>query len=326
MSNLKFCWGFPYCVMEALKVYYKRNVFRPIDIDLMNYAPDAGKEDLINLTKSYIEDTTGIKYKHVIITNGTVGAINTVLRVLKKKENKSICITHKYVFPYYEHIIDKNGYKHVTGLYKDHERQLAQKGVVGLVDSPSNPEGDILLYTDNHNNIIWDSVYSNPVYINGIAMTPDHRVNCGSFSKVLGLTGLRVGYIATNNDDDYNLFLKDNLYENSSISVPSQDLTIDILNNIDMYNFMRSAKYRINNNREMWDKIVYLFEGQAVPEDGMFFAAWTSPYTVKLLNKLGITFIELDKDGKNKYIRFNLAQTNDITLKAIKMIQNKDRI
>lgn len=320
-----FSWGIPYCVVEALKVYYKKDSFKLLNLDSLHYPPDPGKEELIDLTKKYIRETTGIDYKYIIITNGTTGALNTVLRGLRDTENKIICYTHKYVFPYYKPIIEQNKYVHKTGLYKQHELQLSQKGAVAIVDSPSNPEGHILLYTDTHNNIIWDSAYNSPVFVNGIAVTPDHRVNCGSYSKGLGLTGVRIGYIATNSKEDYELFLAQNLYENCTISALGQDLIIDILNNIDLENFMRSAKYRINNNREMFDRIAYLFDGQAVPEDGMFFSAWATPHTVKLLDKLGILYVTLDEEGKNKYLRFNLAQTNEITSEAIRMILKEDK-
>jgi aspartate/methionine/tyrosine aminotransferase len=168
-------------------------------------------------------------------------------------------------------------------------------------------------------------VYHNHVYVNDIPVKPDHRVNCGSYSKVFGLTGARVGWIATNSEPDYEEFLAENLYENCTMSVLSQDLIIDIFNNMDLENFLRSAKYRVNNNREMFDRICYLFDGQSVPNNGMFYAAWATPYTVRLMDKLGVGYVKIDEKGKNKYLRFNLAQTNDLTKKAIRYIIKEDR-
>lgn len=325
MSNFDFGWGEPFCVREALKHYYKRKVHKAVDIDSLKYSPDDGDQDLIDLTRWFIKETTGIEYKHIIITNGTTGAINIALRVLAK-EGKGICYTHKYHFPYYPQIIEKNGYRHQTGLYRDHEQQLSNNNVVGIVDSPANPTGDLLLYYDHKNNIIWDSVYHNPVYINTIPVIPDHRVNCGSYSKVFGLTGSRIGWIATNSKEDYKKFSDENLYENCTISAPSQDLLLDIFDNMDLNNFMRSAKYRVNNNREMWDRIKDLFDNQEVPENGMFYAAWTDPIAYKLLDKLGFTYVTMDSKGNDKYLRFNLAQTNEITDKAIRFLLKETRI
>jgi len=325
MSNVyDFAWGEPYCVREALKHHYKRKMFQSIDIDKMGYSPNNGHIELVKITKQFLKESTNIDYKHVIITNGTTGSLNIVLRALKRAEMKDVCYTHRYNFPYYDQIIEKNGYTHRRGLYKEHEEHLSSNNVVGLVDSPSNPEGDLLLYSDKNNNIIWDSVYHNKVFINQIPVKPDHRVNCGSYSKVLGLTGVRIGWIATNSDADFKIFESESLYENSAVSCLSQDFILDVLNNTDLDNFMRSARYRVNNNREMFDKIVYMFDGQFVPKNGMFFSAWTTPYTVNLLNKLGILYIKLDEDGKNQYLRFNLAQTNEITKKAIRYLLKED--
>ena len=322
---LDFAWGETYCVREALKHHYKRKSLGTINIDKMGYVPDDGNPILIKLTKDFLRETTGIDYKHVVITNGTTGAINVVLRVLNRLEGKKTCFTHKYHFPYYPSIITKNGYKHEFGLYKQHEKQLAKPNSVGLVDSPSNPEGDLLLYSDHHNNVIWDSVYHNPVFINSIAVKPDHRVNCGSYSKVFGLTGARIGWIATNNDADYIAFRDENLYETCTISFAGQDFLIDVLNNTDLENFMRSARYRINNNREMFDRISYLFDGQPVPENGMFYCAWATRYTVELLKKLNIKCVKLDSAGEDQFLRFNMAQTNEITTKAIRYLLKEDK-
>lgn len=317
-------WGEPYCVREAFKHYYNSSFFKSINVDSMGYAPDPGEAKLIEYTRKFLEDSTGIKYKHILITNGTTSSINIVLRTLAK-QGKDTCYTHPYYFPYYPGIIKKNNFKHKKGLYRDHKKQLKAKGAVAIVDSPSNPTGDLVLYTDSCNNIIWDSVYHNKVFINDIPVKPDHRVNCGSYSKFFGLTGARIGWIATNDDKDYEAYEKENLYENCTISKPSQDFIIDVFDKIDLENFSRSAKYRVNNNREMFDRICYLFDGQAVPENGMFYAAWASPYVCKLLDKLNVKTVEIDTLGNDKYLRFNLAQTNELTKKAVRYILKEDR-
>lgn len=325
MVEYDFSWGEPYCVREALKHYYKRKVAKPLDIDSIMYSPDPGNPKLIDYTRQFVEQCTGIKYNYIIITHGTTSAINIALRVFAK-EGRDVCYTHKYYFPYYPGIIEKNNYEHKTGLYRQHKQQLKHPNTVGVVDSPSNPAGDLLLYSDVGNNIIWDSVYHNTVYVNDIPVKPDHRVNCGSYSKVFGLTGARIGWIATNNKQDYDNFLAESVYENCTMPFLSQDLIIDVFENTDLDNFLRSAKYRVNNNREMFDRICYLFDGQAVPNNGMFYSAWATPYVCRLLDKLNVKSVEIDKQNKNKYLRFNLAQTNDLTKKAIRYIIKEDRI
>lgn len=322
MSKLNFGWGEPYCVRECLDHYYKQHAFLPIH-PYPGYCAAEGEATLVALVRLFIQYTTGITYKHILITHGTTGAINVALRVLAK-EGKNVCYTHPYFFPYYPGIISKNNYEHKKGLGIYHEENLLPANVVGLVDSPSNPDGNMFLYTDNSNNIIWDSVYHNQVFINSIAVRPDHRVNCGSLSKVLGLTGLRIGWIATNNTGDFNKFMEENLYENCTMSFYSQQLASDILQKLDWDNFTRAAKYRVNNNRELFDRVKYLFDYQDVPENGMFYPAWASPYTYQLLDKLEISYVQLDEVGKDKLLRFNLAQLNEITSKAVRFLRKED--
>lgn len=323
-EEFKFCWGEPYCVREALKHYYKKKHYSFVDIDAVRYQPYEGDPDLVKFTKQFLKEETGIDYKHLIITNGTTSAVNIVLRSLQRRHGYNICYTHKYYFPFYPSIIKKNNYQQKMGLYRDHEIQLGEKKSLAIVDSPSNPLGDLLLYTDNHNNIIWDSVYHNSVFINTIPVKPDHRVNCGSFSKCFGITGARIGWIATNNDGDYSLFKEENMYDTCSVSYFSQSFVLDLIKNTDIVSFMRASRYRVNNNREMFDRICYLFDGQSVPENGMFYAVWASPYTSRLLDKLNIKTVEMDSMGNDKFLRFNLAQTNDLTKKAIRYIIKED--
>ncbi len=323
-EEFKFCWGEPYCVKEALKHYYKKKYHAYVDIDSVKYQPYDGDPELIKLTKQFVKETTGIEYKHLIITNGTTSALNIVLRSLQRRHGYKTCYIHKYHFSFYPTIISKNNYQQKIGLYQNHELELSQKNVLAMVDSPSNPMGDFLLYTDNYNNIIWDSVYHNPVFINTIPVKPDHRANCGSYSKCFGITGARVGWIATNSDEDYLLFKEENMYETCSVSYLSQNFVLDLMQNTDIDAFMKSSRYRVNNNREMFDRICYLFDGQAVPENGMFYAVWASPYTVKLLDKLNVKTIQMDALGNDKFLRFNLAQTNDLTKRAIRYIIKED--
>lgn len=324
MQEFRFCWGEPYCVREALKDYYKKKMTKAIDIDNMHYQLYEGHPDLVEKTRAFLKKVTDIDYKYIMITSGTTSSLNIVLRSLKKRNGYNKCFTHKYYFPFYPNIVEKNGYIHETGLYQQHEDQLSELKAMAIVDSPSNPMGDLLLYTDIYDNIVWDSVYHNPVFINTIPVKPDHRVNCGSYSKVFGLTGARIGWIATNNERDFDLYMGENMYENCTISYPSQNFILDIFKTVDLDLFMRSAQYRINNNREYFDKICYLFDGQSVPENGMFYAAWASPYVAKLLDKLNVKSIEMDRVGNDRLLRFNLAQTNDLTKKAIRYIIKED--
>ena len=64
--SFDFSWGEPFCVREALKQYYKNRGFF-FDIDQGKYSPNMGDEKLVELTKQFLRETTGIDYKYVII-------------------------------------------------------------------------------------------------------------------------------------------------------------------------------------------------------------------------------------------------------------------
>jgi len=325
MKEFKFCWGEPYCIRNALKYYYKCSQIS-FNLDSITYQAYEGNPELLVNTKEFIKKTTNLDYRFIIITQGATGAINIVLRSLYNKYGFNRCLTNKYYFPYYPKIIEKNKYIHDIKLDHDYENYLKISNVLGLVDSPSNPTGSMTSFLDTNNNIIWDSVYHNPVFVNSSPKNPEHRVNCGSYSKAFGLTGARIGWIATNDENDYNLFKDENTYENCSLPYFSQAFISDVMKNTDIDSFMQHSKHLVNNNREMFHKISYLFDGQLVPEDGMYYSAWTTPHTIQLLDKLNVKSIKMDISGKDEFLRFNLAQMNEVTKEAINLILKEDSI
>lgn len=323
MSKIKYplFWGNAVCAKQSLSSYYQPH-FVKHDLLKMDYAPDAGDETLIALTKKFIFNTTGINYKHVIITNGATGALNVVLRVAKSVRKTVHVHTHKDFFPYYPHIIKKSGMIHVNNFESPNHT-----GDMRLIDMPSNVTGSLDQREFNPFNTIWDSVYFNPVYMNEKAKKiSGHSVNIGSFSKVLGLTGLRVGYIATNNSHNYKLYMDENLYESCTISVPSQELIKDILETAPLDLIYSKARRFINHNRETVSKIKHLFEGKEVQKNGMFYAANADKKAISILDKASVSYAVLRETDNSKFIRLNLGQDNRLTSEAIEEILKIDRV
>lgn len=310
-KEIDLSWGEPFCVREILDSMYTNNV--KSDVKNMLYAPDEGNNALISKIKEFLKNQTGIDYKYVIITNGTTGAINVVLRAFSR-QGKTKCYTRSTFFPYYPPIIEKNGFEHIKKLETTCNMLFNKKDSIILLDSPSNPEGKSSSYDSEF--VIWDSVYHNNVYISEKAIVPKHKVNCGSFSKALGLTGSRIGWIATNNIEDYEDFLYENLYESCTVSVPSQDLILDILNNLDMDLFLKKSKDAIEKNRNELNRLKGLFNGRLVPNNGMFYVVEADDYMKDVIDRANVKVVDLG----NNLIRFNLAQLNDLTKEAVDRI------
>lgn len=318
MQKICLGWGEPIVCREVLDQLYTPPLDL-INIKDMEYAPDDGNLALIEEVHEYIFKTTGRRYEHVIITSGTTQAINVVLRVFKRHNNIGSVGTHNHFFPYYPEIIRKNKLLHYDSL------TLKGKGHVNLIDMPSNPTGS-MSQSGFDSNTIWDSVYYNPVFINSprMAIKP-HRVNVGSLSKVFGLTGLRIGYIATDSDVDAIRFSAENLHETCTISVPSQDLAKDLLENIVYNTFFQMANRAINYNREALNKINHLFDGQEVQNNGMFYAAYANEKALEIIDKALVNYVVLSDKGKDKFVRLNLSQNNKLTEQAVGQILRMDK-
>jgi aspartate/methionine/tyrosine aminotransferase len=315
MYNLGF--GYPTCVLETLDMMYKPIVVQT-DILNLEYCEYEGKPDLIK----HIQKLTG--KKHIIITTGCSQAINIALRALSQAEGFNQVLTNKYTFSYYDNIINKANLEHkkIDDLHKTNITKALR-----LVDIPSNPYGKIESVHDVYNNTIHDEVYNNQVYINDTTpFTVQARVTVGSVSKLLGLTGVRIGYIATDIESDYNLFYNEVKYENCTSSVLSQDLVTNVFNKLDMENFTTIARGRVNYNREQFLKLNSFFDGQEIPNNGMFYVVEVDKKGLSIINRASVTYITLDSGKNTSLIRFNLAANNTLTKNAVNAIKINDII
>lgn len=316
---LDFGWGNPYFLLDTLKKHYNKDL--KVDIESMSYAPDPGISELVRLTKEVIKYTTGLDYKYVIITAGATGAINVILRHYKDQHDMESVVTLKYGYPYYNDMIKRAGLirKEDDGL------KLSGNNEFRLIDSPSNPKGMQINGShieDPYNNDIWDSVYHNKIYTEDLSSYPDHAIMVGSYSKLLGVTGVRIGFVATQNEIEYRALLDWHTKETAAVSLPSQLLVLDILKNIDLGRFLSDGKSYLDYNKERFQEIEYLFDNQPVQKNGMFYCAFINKKNKQILDDCGINYIVLEND----YLRLNLGQTKEKVDEAIKTVLKKDRI
>lgn len=313
---LNLGWGYPICVKEVLDLYYKPNLLLSPVID-MDYPEYAGKDALVE----HIKKLTCKQY--IVITSGAAQAINIILRSFKQHEPGRITVnTNKHTFPYYSYMIVKAGFKQQTIICDT----LSNK-VLNLVDMPSNPWGLVHKISDPGYNVIWDGVYCSKTYINStVGKNVSCRAEVGSVSKMFGITGARIGWIATNDYVDYIRFVEECKLENCGVSVPSQDLVIDIFDKVDLPQFTTIAQGRINYNREELFKLNTFLDGQNIPVDGMFYCAWVDNKGLSIIDKALVSYIVLETETNRKLIRFNLAQNNTITKNAVKAILLADSL
>jgi len=303
-------WGNPYFLLEILdEMYVNKMQFQ--DIYNMSYAPDNGFPELIELTKRTIEQTTGLKYKHVFITAGATQAINTIFHFEKKSGSKFVKM-REFGYPYYTSMVINAGLERIP-LGGDDTKAFI------LLDSPSNPLGEQL--SIDHAGVYWDAVYHNKIYNANMNIVPQHRAMIGSYSKLLGLTGVRIGWVATNSDSYYQLLSSTSLADTATVSIPSQKLVTDILKTVNLGNFLQKGKNHLDDNREELQKLSHLFCGLDVPECGMFYCIPANKQIFDLFRSCRVRYVKIRED----LLRLSLGQTRSITKAAVKAILKEDR-
>lgn len=325
-DNIDLGWGNPYFLLELLdsQVKNKIDIFYNKYKDIY-YQSDGGEEKLLDKCKEITEKYTNRKYKHYLITNGATQAINTIMRTWSESRAIAYCVTGKLGYPFYDGIINKNILWRKKVDLSSHQTDLFDEMV--LVDSPSNPLGEqygSVIHTINNPNVVWDAVYHNPIYNAQMNLMPNHEVYINSFSKLLGMTGVRVGWIATDDTYDYERFKEDALYENATVAQPSQKLVLDTINNLDLDKFTTNGKNYLNNNREVADKLSSLLD-TPVQEKGMFYCFQVDQKMINLFDDCNISYMMFNYNG-DKFLRLNIGQTTKLLAKAVKRVLDKDRV
>ena len=323
MSNkeikFRFGWGNPHFLLDILQDKMPFLEYRP-NLSDMIYGPYEGTPELIKATHQVIEQTTGQVYNHILITNGASSAINLLLRRFKTNGG-SVVHTTPYGYPSYEDMIKRAGLTRVRQLNPHPQLAVGPSGLrLNLIDSPENPTGKQHTIGDK-NEDIWDGVYHNTIYTLKTKLQPSHKYFVGSYSKLLGLAGCRIGFIATNDPLAYEALLAESRNELTGISRPSQEMITNILSHLDLFDFMGRGNIDLGYNKEEFQKIEYIFDSQPVNSNGMFYCVKAHDSAINLLDKVGVEYVRLDEET----IRLSMGQTKLVTKSGISAILKEDK-
>lgn len=143
--------------------------------------------------------------QHVVIACGATQAIQAATAALRSSfverygdplPGEVLALRHEAPYwPRYPTMAERSNMKFGTGIVS--HKNPVSPWVVNVCTSPNNPDGDISADTKQTYDI-WDAAYAHPVY----GFTPDsdeprHRVSVWSAAKLLGVSGLRVGWLVT---------------------------------------------------------------------------------------------------------------------------------
>lgn len=321
MYNLGF--GNSVCVREAFLDNYLQNpvYFSKDELLKMDYPNHFGDPELVEITKKVIKRQTGNDFFYVFLTNGATGAIKVALDAYRKIGFKD-CVTRPA--PYYlryPDIIKSSGLGHFTTRNNNHN--------VYLLDVPSNP----LSLTDYGptngfgDEVIVDGVYMNNVYAPFVKPYLDTGYCLvGSYSKLLGINGVRVGWLATNHMIMAEHFKTSVIANYCGISVPSTELLKNIMVGLNWEKFERSARMKLDYNREEFSKLERFFDGTPVSDIGMFYYTGMDEKAQQLFEKAKINWTKGSLLGTNdSYARFNLGQSNKVVEDAVEAVFKADR-
>lgn len=308
-------WGDPVVVRQAL---FQFDI--PIiqsNSEAYGYTNNSQREEIYHNCKLLNRHFFSRDYKYVVITVGAMQALQGLCDYYKQCGYTGLRADKTY-FPYYPEAAKRNNLR-FNSIYKSTRD-------IRIIDSPSNPKG---MVTSSEEFIeIWDAVYNNNIYktIKSVPLR-NAAVVIGSFGKLFGLSGLRLGWVSTDNENIYK-HLKHYVEVNTcSLPTPSVVMVNQIVKGYLTdwgINYENLARSYIDRNREELCKVLNIFDNQKISTNGMFYFPKCSIKARKILDKADIRYVEGSSCGDKESIRLNLAQDNLLTKQAIQQIKRVD--
>jgi len=318
-----FGWGDTYGVREAMMLTAPHLALNPMPIGDFGYPKHGGEDELIDLIRKLCIRLTGKSYKHILITQGCTNAINAYCHAEADSKTEYFACRKLY-FPLYLDIATNAGLIFKPGTLG----KLLNS--IEIIDSPSNPLG-FVDGIDYGSRTLWDAAYHSPTYGVNISKAPKtpipaHVAMAGSLSKFSGINGIRLGWLATDEDELYKSALRWSTADTSGISWPSQWLGMEILKNVDLEAFWRRSAATIDDNKIEINKLSKIFGGQEIPDKGMFAFFEVDDRIHQILDKADVVTMPGSRCGDTgDSVRINLAHTREATAAMVKAVLKADR-
>lgn len=335
MYKHDFGWGDTRGIREIMMNHINSKIdYLDIDWENCGYPPHGGNLELIEEVRDLIVDLTNKRYKHVLITNGATHALNAYISAAKNGITKTL-ITHPLYFRMYPGIAKIHGLEHKVAEKVNPSYYGA--GEIGIIDSPSNPEGKLTANSAWDIGTVWDAAYYTPTYcgyrndqnaLRCIKVIPNHDAMAGSLSKLTGLNGLRIGWLATNNDDLFRKAYKYVEHDLCGASNPSQQAALQILKTVDLQEFYVESKALLDTNRDSMSRLSHIFGNQPIFQTGMYALFEVDLKLARLLEKASVNTLSGQSigDTKRDSVRFNLANSARSTKAMVQAIIKADKV
>lgn len=302
-------WGCPVVIRQALHEELG-NVFIHEELMELNYPPHLGNPKLIEQLKDLAYRHSGHRPRHLMVTCGATGAINAALYALRHPKFE-FCLVNRRYYSLYPTIIG------MADLIMTHD-QSKRSNAITLVDSPSNPDGSVFPFEGVD---VWDAAYASKPYSTHGHVPFKWKIMCGSLSKTLGLAGLRLGWVSTDDDDiakSLSIFITGSYI---GLSKPSMEIAEHVFDKLNMDKFEDRAKDYLDNNREEMQRLLDKFGQGPVPTRGMFGVVQLGAAEKKALEKANVVWQSGTVWGEDEnWARLNIGQTRELVREAVKRV------
>lgn len=221
-----------------------------------------GREELVHLLQRRFPE-----WNHVVITNGAKQAILAAYYALKESENKFRIVNDgRLYWPSHPTLA-----RMANLIWADGSAPTSTS--ISLVTTPGNP------FTYPHDvgqtYDIWDAVYASTPY-GWDKLAPKARIRIGGAAKELGVPGLRVGWLLTNDPKLAELAKQYVEFTTSGVSNYSQLLAVECLRDIENFPFVweahcKDVRRKIMENRSVLDvELAEFLSDQEMSTSGMF--------------------------------------------------------
>lgn len=323
--DLNFGWGDTDGIREIILDMYADNK-KMSDYSLINinqgYPAHEGCPKLIEEVKKLAKNLTGKDYKHIIITNGATNALCASLSAIAPSE---IFINDRF-FSFYPGIA-KQFSENVNFLNLKESAFHHADNAVAIVDSPTNPRGELISeiksLSSGKLNVIWDGAYWSPTYVSDFKEKKvlEHDIMVGSISKLTGINGIRLGWLATDDDSIYKNAVDYITHTLCGVSALSQELAFSILKHVNMEKFYAKSAQLISENKDEISRLSPLFGNQKVPEMGMFVYWKADKDLIEKIKSLGVVFTSgTSVGGTEDEVRINLGRKKYLTKNMVDLI------
>lgn len=162
------------------------------------YPEPGGLSHLRDELRRYTNQENPYQTPHIVVTNGAKQALLAAYYAYRKLKNLTAFSHRRPAWPSHRTLAELAGYTHFFSFHPDTVDAKLREHTLIVNTSPNNPDGSI----DKTECDIFDAAYAHAMYgFDWATDVPKHETSVHSAAKLFGLSGDRIGWLATSNPE-----------------------------------------------------------------------------------------------------------------------------